>query len=176
MKQLTAKSTLGEFAGALDPQYQAPADVMGAARLVAALATKSQVAQDTLNALQQGAAEALRELGYANAAKDAANAAALAEFAPAAFVPELDDEEGAADTGDGSQIVEALDAIVETTKSVQSAIENLDARMSAMENRTGVSFGRDWDDEDADALQGALATKSASNDLWAGSAFANVQA
>ena len=142
---------------------------MGAVRLLAALAAKSQKAQDVLDALQAGAADALRELGFANAAKDASDANALAAFVPVLETDDAADED--ADDETTGQVVEALDALVETTKSLGQGLERMDARLSAMENRTGTSFGRDWDDSD-DGSDMDVTMKSNGNDLWAGSAFA----
>lgn len=166
---ITQKSGLREFASALEPSFAAPAETLGAVRLLAALAAKSAKAQGVLDALQTGAAEALRELGFANAAKDAERSDALAAFAPVLELDDADADDGADDEATG-QIAEALDAIAETTKSLGDKVEQFDARLAAMENRTGTSFGRGWDDSTDDDVD--VTMKSNGNDLWAGSAFA----
>ena len=170
MIQLTAKSRLGDLANALDPQFNADESTLGAVRLLSALSTKSQTAQAALDGLQQAAADSLRELGFLNAAKDAGSATALADFAPVAdMVAELDLEDG--DSGDddtAAQVADALDAIVETTKSLAQTVEGMDARLGVMEATKGQSFGRDWDDDVSSVLP---ARKSAGADTWTGSAF-----
>lgn len=175
MKQLTAKSRLGDLASALDPQFNADDSVLGAVRLLAALSTKSKTAQAALGELQKAAAGALQELGFANAAKDAGDSAALADFAPVAeLVDDAADDVPGADDGDinpdtAAQVADALDAIVETTKSLAAQIESFDTRLTAMEAQPGNSFGRDWDD-DASSLVAAQKSADAGS-MWSGSAF-----
>ena len=170
--KLTQKSTLGDLANALDPAFNADASALGAVRLLSALATKSQTAANALAGLQTAAADALRELGFANAAKDAGDAQALAEFAPVAAVADVnfDDGDAGEDAGDdetAGQVAQALDAIVETTKSIAQSVEALDARVSAFEGTKGNSFGRDWEDFDSNYVP----AKKSAGDMWSGSAF-----
>lgn len=172
MNQLTAKSRLGDLANALDPQFNADDSTLGAVRLLAALSTKSQTAQAAIAGLQQAAADSLRELGFANAAKDAGSTAALADFAPVAGVLDADaaDDFAGADGLDdetAGQVADALDAIVEATKSIAQTVEGFDARLSVVEAQKGTSFGRDWDDD----VSSVLPARKSAGDTWAGSAF-----
>lgn len=172
--EITAKSKVTELAAQLDSNFGVSANTFGAARLLEALASKSEVAQKAINALPAVAAQALAELGLHTAAKDVeGDPALLAAFAADVDGDETDDgeEQDAADDAQVAAMENLIGAVKSLGENVEGLADKLDEygnRIQTLEKTRGVSRARGWQNDDADF---APATKSQNAGVWGGSAF-----